>query len=112
MGFIGFMQGIVGFVSGCQEPIAIRRGVTPGSREDGTALARNVGWFHVEMRVLIGLRMALRGRVVLPAGGQGARVPLGDTPHLRATTGCPGKAEPVSQGMISIPPAVRASLAE
>ncbi|ATB48402.1 DUF4190 domain-containing protein [Corallococcus macrosporus] len=59
-GFIGFVPGLVGLVLGYQELAAIRRGAAPGSGEGWAILARNVGWFHVAMLVLIGLVVTFR----------------------------------------------------
>ncbi|WP_237077279.1 hypothetical protein [Myxococcus xanthus] len=61
VGFIEFVPGLVGLVLGYQELAAIRRGAAPGSGEGWAVLARNVGWFHVAMLVIIGLGVALRG---------------------------------------------------
>ncbi|NVJ03071.1 DUF4190 domain-containing protein [Myxococcus sp. AM009] len=60
VGFIGFVPGLVGLVLGYQELAAIRRGTAPGSGEGWAVLARNVGWFHVAMLVIIGLGVASR----------------------------------------------------
>ncbi|WP_246136953.1 MULTISPECIES: hypothetical protein [Myxococcus] len=55
VGFIGFVPGLVGLVLGYQELAAIRRGTSPGSGEGWALLARNVGWFHLTVLLIIGL---------------------------------------------------------
>ena len=47
-------------VLGHQEVAAIRRGESPGSGEGLALLARNVGWFHLVMLVIVVLGLTLR----------------------------------------------------
>jgi hypothetical protein len=60
LGFCGFLPGLVAIVLGHQEVAAIRRGEAPGSGEGLAVLARNVGWFHLAMLVVVGVGLALR----------------------------------------------------
>lgn len=60
LGFCGFVPGIVGLVLGHLELGAIRRGESPGSGEGWAVLARNVGWFHVAMLVIIAAAFILK----------------------------------------------------
>ena len=60
LGFCGFVPGIVGLVLGYRELGAIRRGESPGSGEGWAVLARNVGWFHVAMLVIIAAAFILK----------------------------------------------------
>jgi hypothetical protein len=61
VGFCGFVPGLVALVLGHQELAAIRRGESSASGEGWAVLARNVGWFHLAMLVVIGLGFVLRG---------------------------------------------------
>jgi hypothetical protein len=60
VGFCGFLPGVVALVLGYQELAAIHRGESPGSGEGWAVLARNVGWFHLAMLLIIGLGFYLR----------------------------------------------------
>jgi hypothetical protein len=60
VGFCGFLPGLVAIVLGHQELAAIRRGEAPGSGEGLAVLARNVGYFHLVMLLVIALGLALR----------------------------------------------------
>jgi len=60
LGFCGFLPGLVAIVLGHQEVAAIRRGESPGSGEGLALLARNVGWFHLVMLVIVVLGLTLR----------------------------------------------------
>lgn len=60
LGFCGFLPGVVAIVLGHQELASIRRGESPGSGEGLAVLARNVGWFHLAMLVIVVLGLALR----------------------------------------------------
>ncbi|GEN07207.1 hypothetical protein SAMN05443572_104168 [Myxococcus fulvus] len=61
LGFCGFVPGLVGLVLGYQELAAIRAGTSPGSGEGWAVLARNVGWFHLAVLVVIGVGLMLQG---------------------------------------------------
>jgi hypothetical protein len=60
LGFFGFLPGLPALFLGHQELAAIRRGEAPGSGEGLATLARNVGYFHLLMLVVIVLGLAFR----------------------------------------------------
>lgn len=59
-GFCGFVPGLVAIFLGHQELAAIYRGEAPGSGEGIARLARNVGYFHLAMLVVIAIGLVLR----------------------------------------------------
>jgi hypothetical protein len=59
-GFCGFVPGVVAIFLGHQELAAIYRGEAPGSGEGIARLARNVGYFHLAMLVVIAIGLVLR----------------------------------------------------
>ncbi|MCP3100951.1 hypothetical protein LZ198_18930 [Myxococcus sp. K15C18031901] len=52
-GFLGFVPGLAGLVLGMKELAAIRRGEAPVAGEPMAVVARNVGWFHLVMLLLV-----------------------------------------------------------
>ena len=60
LGFLGFVPGLVALILGQQELNAIHAGEASGAGEGLAKLARDMGWFHLGMLVVIAIGLAFR----------------------------------------------------